>query len=153
MAADYYQRQGRDADALAAELDTPAKRRRYIAQFYGPRFWSTPGAFTPSDVDFMTEPFADAAKLRAGFGNYESAVGTRPLSEPPRFFETNPVPTLVLCGPDDHVIWPDFPERCEIVFTERIGPMIVPRAGHFLQWERADLLNQALRYFLGDLAR
>jgi pimeloyl-ACP methyl ester carboxylesterase len=47
MAADYFMRQGRDADALAAELDTPDKRRRYIAQFYGSRFWATPGAFTP----------------------------------------------------------------------------------------------------------
>jgi len=151
MAADYYVRQGRDADALAAELDTSEKRRRYVAQFYGPRFWATPGAFAPDDVDFMTEPFADGAKLRAGFGNYESAVGRRPLSEPPRFFETNPVPTLLLYGPDDHVIWPDFPERTELVFTERVGPFVVPRAGHFLQWERADVLNQSLRYFLADL--
>ena len=38
---------GRDADALAAELDTRPKRRRYIAEFYGHRFWATPGAFTP----------------------------------------------------------------------------------------------------------
>src|SRR4051794_26358726 len=30
MAADYYLRQGRDADALAAELDTADKRRRYV---------------------------------------------------------------------------------------------------------------------------
>jgi pimeloyl-ACP methyl ester carboxylesterase len=151
MAADYFQRQGRDADALAAELDTPAKRRRYIAEMYGPRFWASPGAFTPEDVDFMTEPFADAAKLRAGFGNYESAVGARPLSEPPRFFETNPVPTLVLYGPDDHVIWPDFPRRCEVAFTERVGPFVVEGAGHFLQWERAEVLNQALMYFFRDL--
>jgi len=64
------------------------------------------------------------------------------------FFERNPVPTLVLHGPDDHVIWPDFPERCEQVFTELVGPFVVPRAGHFLQWERAELLNQAIRYFL-----
>ena len=96
----------------------------------------------------MAEPFADAEKLRASFGNYESAVGARPLSETPRFFERNPVPTLVLHGPDDHVIWPDFPERCEQVFTELVAPFVVPRAGHFLQWERAELLNQAIRYFL-----
>ena len=46
MAADYFMRQGGDADALAAELDTPDKRRRYIAQFYGSRFWAAPGSFT-----------------------------------------------------------------------------------------------------------
>jgi pimeloyl-ACP methyl ester carboxylesterase len=148
MAGDYFLRQGREGEALAAELDTADKRRRYIAQFYGSRFWAAPGTFTNADVDFMTEPFADAGKLRASFGVYESALRTRPLSEPPRFFETNPVPTLVLYGPEDHVIQRDFPERCEVVFTERIGPLLVPRAGHFLQWERADLLNQCLIYFL-----
>jgi pimeloyl-ACP methyl ester carboxylesterase len=153
MAADYFIRQGRKADELAAELDTDDKRRRYIAQFYGPRFWAAPGSFTREEIDFMTEPFADADKLRVSFGNYESALGSRPLSEPPRFFETNPVPTLVLYGPDDHVIPRDFPQRCEVVFTERIGPLLVPGAGHFLQWERADLLNQCLVYFFRDLRR
>jgi pimeloyl-ACP methyl ester carboxylesterase len=151
MAADYFLRQGRDGDALAAELDTADKRRRYIAQFYGPRFWAAPGAFSREDVEFMTEPFADAEKLRAGFGNYESALGARPLSEAPRFFETNPVPTLLLYGPDDHVIPRDFPDRAAVVFSERVGPLVVPRAGHFLQWERAELLNQCLVYFLRDL--
>lgn len=148
MAGDYFLRQGREADELAGELDTDAKRRRYIAQFYGSRFWAAPGSFNRDQVDFMTEPFADAGKLRASFGVYESALGVRPLSEAPRFFEMNPVPTLVLYGPEDHVIQRDFPERCEVVFTERVGPLLVPRAGHFLQWERADLLNQCLIYFL-----
>ena len=101
----------------------------------------------------MTEPFGDRERLRASFGLYESALGTRPLSEPPRFFEANPVPTLLLYGPEDHVIWRDFPERAEVVFTERIGPFVVPRAGHFLQWERPDALNSALAYFLRDLIR
>ena len=151
MAADYFVRQGRDADALAAELDTPEKRRRYVGEMYGHRFWAAPGAFAPADVDFMTEPFADADVLRASFGLYESALGARPLSEPPRFFERSPVPTLALHGPEDHVIWPDFPERCEVVFTDLVGPFVVPRAGHFLQWERAELLNGTLRAFLGDL--
>lgn len=151
MAADYFLRQGRDADGLAAELNTADRRRRYVAEMYGPRFWAAPGAFTPEEVDFMTEPFADGERLRASFGLYESALGTRPLSETPRFFEANPVPTLLLYGPEDHVIWRDFPERAEVAFSERIGPFVVPRAGHFLQWERADVLNPALAYFLRDL--
>ena len=78
----------------------------------------------------------------------ESALGTIPLSEPPRFFEPNPVETLVLYGPDDHVIWRDFPERCEVAFPNAVGPFVVPRAGHFLQWERAELFNRALAAFL-----
>ena len=151
MAADYFRRQGRHADALAAELDTAEKRVRYVSEFYGHRFWATPGAFSREDAAWHAEPFAEADKLRASFGNYESALGARPLSEPPRFFERNPVPTLVLYGPDDHVIWRDFPERCEVVFSDLVGPFVVQRAGHFLQWERAELLNKALIAFLRDL--
>lgn len=151
MAGDYFVRQARDADGLAAELDSEARRRRYVAGFYGHRFWAAPGAFGAEAVDFMTEPFGDPARLRAGWGNYESALGTRPLSEAPRFFEVSDVPTLALYGPDDHVIWPEFPAMCEVAFTELVGPFVVPRAGHFLQWERAELLNRSLIYFLGDL--
>jgi pimeloyl-ACP methyl ester carboxylesterase len=151
QAADYFVRQGREADALAAELDTAEKRRRYVGEFYGHRFWATPGAFTPDDVAFMSEPFADAEHLRASWGNYESALGTRPLSEAPRFFEVSAVPTLALYGPDDHVIWRDFPQRCEVAFSDLVGPFVVPRAGHFLQWERADLYNRTVVAFLRDL--
>ena len=151
MAADYFVRQGREADALAAELDTPQRRRRYVAEFYGHRFWASPGAFSKDDVEFMTQPFEDAGRLRAGWGNYESALGTRPLSEAPRFFEVSPVPTLALYGPDDHVLWRHFPQMCEVAFSHLIGPFVVQRAGHFLRWERADVLNRALEYFLGDL--
>ena len=63
-----------------------ATSRSSTARASGPR--RAPS--TATTIDFMTEPFADADKLRAGFGIYESALGTRPLSEPPRFFETQP---------------------------------------------------------------
>ena len=37
--ADYFVRQATDADGLAAELDTPARRRAYVAGMYGHRLW------------------------------------------------------------------------------------------------------------------
>jgi pimeloyl-ACP methyl ester carboxylesterase len=148
QAADYFVRQGRDADALAAELRTPAERRRYIAQFYGSRFWAAPGTFDAAAVDFMTEPFADADHLRASFGLYESALGTRPISERPRIFERTPTPTLILYGPEDHVIPRAFPDLMAAACDEPIGPFVVPGAGHFMHWERAELLNRALAHFL-----
>jgi pimeloyl-ACP methyl ester carboxylesterase len=150
QASDYFRRQGRDADALAAELRTPDERRRYIATFYSSRFWASPGTFSPDEVDWHAEPFMDADKLRAGFGNYESAMGSRPLSEKPMFFGPNPIETLILYGPDDHVIWPDYPERAAKAFPNHVGPFVVPRAGHFLQWERAEVLNGAVRAFCRD---
>jgi pimeloyl-ACP methyl ester carboxylesterase len=146
MAADYFIRQSKDADGLAAELDTPDKRRRYVATFYGSRFWAAPGSFTREDVDRMTEPFADSDRFRASIANYEYAGGPRQAPEPPRLLEPNPTPTLILYGPEDHVIMPDFPQRMEAAFPNRAGTFVVQGAGHFLQWERADVLNGALRW-------
>ena len=146
MAADYFIRQSKDADGLAAELDTADKRRRYVASFYGSRFWAAPGSFTREDVDRMTEPFADAERFRASIANYEYAGGPRQAPEAPRLLEPNPTPTLILYGPEDHVIMPDFPQRMEAAFPNRAGTFVVQGAGHFLQWERADVLNDALRW-------
>jgi pimeloyl-ACP methyl ester carboxylesterase len=57
----------------------------------------------------------------------------------------------VLYGPEDHVIPRTFPRAAEVAFPNRMGPFVVPGAGHFLQWERAELLNDALRHFCPDL--
>jgi pimeloyl-ACP methyl ester carboxylesterase len=151
MAADYFIRQSKDADGLAAELDTPARRRGYVAQFYGSRFWAAPGAFSRADVDFMTEPFADADRFRTSIANYEYVGGPRQAPELPRLLETNPTPCLILYGPEDHVIPRDFPQRMEAAFPDRCGPFVVPGAGHFLMWEQAQLLNDALRWSCRDL--
>jgi pimeloyl-ACP methyl ester carboxylesterase len=32
-----------------------------------------------------------------------------------------------------------------------VGPLYVPECGHFLQWERADVLNQVATFFFADL--
>ncbi len=151
QAGDYFVRQAREADALAADLDTPEKRCRYVAEMYGPRFWAAPGSFTREDVAFHVEPFGDADSFRASIANYEYAGGPRQVSEAPRIFEKSTVPTLLLYGPDDHVIPRDFPRRMAVACTERVGPFVVEGAGHFLQWEQADVLNQAIRYFCLDL--
>ena len=149
---DYFLRQGNDPDGLAAELDTPERRRRYVASFYGSRYWAHPGAFAPAEVDFMTEPFADGAKLRASFGAYESALRPEKRSEAPLLAE-NPTPTLLLFGPSDHVIHPDFDRMAAVVFPDRVGPFLLRDCGHFVQWEAAEILNGALVAFCRDLLR
>jgi pimeloyl-ACP methyl ester carboxylesterase len=146
--ADYFRRQSTDADGLLAELDTPSRRRGYVADMYGHRLWAGWGAFDADAVEFMSEPFADADRLRASWGVYEGASGKRQLSEIPRLFETNPTPALVLYGPEDNVVPRSFPDRCAVAFTECVGPFWVAGAGHFLQWEAAPLFNRALTYFL-----
>jgi pimeloyl-ACP methyl ester carboxylesterase len=145
--ADYFMRQATDPDGLLAELDTPARRRAYVADMYGHRLWAGRGAFSPEETAFMTEPYADADKLRASWGVYESSTGNRALSDVPRYLEPNPVPALVLYGPEDHVVPPSFPARCKVAFTECVGPFEIAGAGHFLQWEAAGTFNRALTHF------
>ncbi|MGA5464163.1 alpha/beta fold hydrolase [Mycobacterium sp. NPDC050041] len=147
--ADYRHLQGVTPDALAEELDSPAKRRRYIGGMYGHRLWASPGTFSAADTDFMTEPFDTEERMRAGWACYQLMHG-RPMSEPPILDRKVDVPTLILYGMDDHVIGPDFLHTCEVAFTDRTGPVVVPGAGHFLQWERADLLNPLVAAFFGD---
>ena len=45
----------------------------------------------------------------------------------------------------------DFVWFSERAFTDRIGPLLIPGAGHFLQWERADIFNPLLVSVFGDL--
>ena len=147
--SDYFGRQGREPDALAAELATEGERRRYIATFYTSRFWAHPGAFEPAAVDFMAEPFADGAKLRASFGGYESVFNPAARSVPSAMAAPNPTPTLILFGPSDHVLYPDFDRMAAVVFPNHVGPFLLRDCGHFVQWEAAHALNSAIIAWCG----
>ena len=98
----------------------------------------------------MTEPFGREERIRASWAPYQLGHG-RPMSEAPMASGPVSVPTLLLYGPDDHVVGEDFVPACEAGFDDRIGPLVVPGAGHFLQWERADILNRLLVATMGDL--
>ena len=148
---DYRIWQGERPDELAAKLDTEQRRRDWVAAMYGHRLWAAPGTFGQADIDFMTEPFGDADHMRASWACYQLAAGTRQTREFPRLLEKVPTRTLLLYGPEDHVVVEDFVSRCEIAFENAVGPIVVPGSGHFLQWERADLFNELLALFLGDL--
>lgn len=148
---DYQRRQGHHADALVAELDTPEQRRRYIGEFYGHRMWCPPDAFDEEDLAFLTEPYGDAARLRASFADYEVVMGTRPLSAPEMLDRPVRQRALVLIGADQVTIGDHVEERCAIAFPEAVGPFWVKGAGHFMPWERPELVNRAIRSFCGDL--
>lgn len=147
---DYRIRQGRDWKQLLEDLDTPERRRRYVRDFYEHRLLASPGSFEEADFDFMTEPFADARRLAASWAPYQLQYD-RPMAEAPLLAQTVDAPTLILYGPDDQVVPRDFPKRCEIAFPHRVGPLVIPECGHFLQWERADVLNEATKFFFADL--
>ena len=157
-ASDYFLRQGTDPDGLAAELDTPDKRRRYIATFYTSRFWAHPGAFVAEGpfgpaVDFHTEPFADGARLRASFGGYQSVFSEAARSEPAVLAKNDDLETLILYGASDHVIYPAFDRMAAAVFPRHVGPFLLRDCGHFVQWEAAGALTTGIVSFCRDLTK
>jgi len=150
-AADYYYRQGNDADALASELRTPEERRRYIATFYSSRFWAHPGMFSPEEIDFHTEPFGNVQKLRASFGNYESVFHENKRVEKPMMGINEHTPTLILFGTSDHVLYPDFDRMAATVFAKHIGPFLLRDCGHFVPWEAPHQLVSGTVAMCSDL--
>ncbi len=161
-ASDYFLRQGTDADALAAELASPEQRRRYIATFYTSRFWAHPGSFLgdappmgpyggPPMLDFHTEPFGDAGQLRASFRTYESVFDPAAQSEPALLARNEAVRALLLFGPSDHVLSPDFDRMAAVVFPDHVGPFLLRDCGHFVPWEAPHALTSATIAFCRDL--
>jgi pimeloyl-ACP methyl ester carboxylesterase len=152
-AADYFVRQGTDADGLASELRTADERRRYIATFYSSRFWSHPGTFSSADIDFHTEPFGDAEILRASFGGYETVFDPSKRTEDVLMGRNETTPTLVLFGTSDHVIYPAFDSMAAQVFAHHVGPYLLRDCGHFVPWEAPHALVSGTVAFCSDLLR
>ncbi len=146
---EYRFRQGRDWRELLEELDTPARRQRYVRDFYEHRLLASPYSFTEADYAFMTEPFADAERLAASWAPYQQAF-ERPMTEMPLVLQPVETPTMILYGPDDEIVPKDFAKRCEVAFPNRVGPLVIPDCGHFVQWERADVLNDLACLFFAD---
>ena len=148
-AADYFLRQGTDADALAAELTTPEQRQRYIATFDTSRFWAHPGAFSPDEVVFHAEPFGDAEQLRAAVRPAESTFSEAARREPAVLAVNPDVRCVVLFGASDHVLYPDFDRMAAVVFPDHVGPFLLRDCGHFVPWEAPRALVSTIAAFCG----
>jgi pimeloyl-ACP methyl ester carboxylesterase len=82
---------------------------------------------------------------------YEIGYGKRPLSEVPVLAQRNPVPTLILYGPEDRVVTRHFPARMAVAFPNHAGPFEIAGSGHFVSWEQPDALHEHLRAFFREL--
>ncbi len=159
--SDHFPEHGLTADEFAAALDTPEKRIEYVKGFFTGRVWkdgheprnlASAGSFDDEAVLFQSEQFAEPERLRASFGYYEALLQPELAAGPSRMEEHNPhTPTMILFGIDDEIVSPNNPRRLEIAIHHRVGPYLIERSGHFLQWERADLFNRAITSFCADL--
>jgi pimeloyl-ACP methyl ester carboxylesterase len=159
--SDHKDIQGGEPEALTERLGDDRGRIEYVKGFYQGRSWregdppldlAGPGSFDDAAAEFMAEPFGDAAVFRSSVGYYEAAVRKQVLSQPSMLDRVNEeVPTLILYGTSDQIVGPLFTARMEVAHRVRVGPYLVEEAGHFLQWERADVLNRAIASFCADL--
>jgi pimeloyl-ACP methyl ester carboxylesterase len=154
-ASDYSRRHATDIDGLLAERHTPELRIRYIEEFYSHRFWAAPGTMNALTARFHAEPFADARRLRANAMNYAAMRifgGHPPAGEPETYLiDAVDTDTIVLWGPEDHVVRPAYPQMARRAYPNLLGPYTVEGAGHFLQWEQAGILNATLYANCRDL--
>jgi len=90
-------------------------------------------------------------------GFYEGALGFMSADRPndveaPMIDGPAEIETLVLYGEDDHLHRAaDYTLRMEIGCTNIVGPFTIPRSGHFVQFERADIFNRTLQVWCRDL--
>jgi pimeloyl-ACP methyl ester carboxylesterase len=158
---DHMETQGNHADDLLEELDTPEKRIDYVKGFYQGRVWKEgqpwlqlggAGNIDDAGADFMAAAFADRDVFRSSLGYYESVANPELASAAPRLMEPNEtVKTMVLYGVEDDIVGPNYTSRMEVAHRDHVGPFLIDGAGHFLQWERADVLNNAVISFCSDL--
>jgi pimeloyl-ACP methyl ester carboxylesterase len=161
LVSDHMVEHGLQADESAAKLDTPDKRRDHVKGFLQGRVWKQgegpsnlagPGNISDAEADFLTEPFADAGVFRASLGFYEGFMQPDvKASEAPLLDAPIEVETMILWGSKDQIVGPNFPRRMAVACRNAVGPFLVQDCGHFVQFERPDVLNSAVICFCRDL--
>ena len=148
---DYRELQGARPDELAAMLPTdaapPAVDRGHVHE---PAVGVAGHVRTRRHVDFMTEPFADEARLRAGLVGVPARA--RPADDASRRCWRARSTCRRSCSTAPTTTWSATTScrSASVAFTDRIGPLLIPGAGHFLQWERADIFNPLLISVFGS---
>jgi pimeloyl-ACP methyl ester carboxylesterase len=60
---------------------------------------------------------------------------------------------LILIGEAQVTVGDHIEERCVLAFPNAVGPFWVKGAGHFMPWERPQLVTRTIRAFCGDLLK
>lgn len=152
---------GLHADDLTKRYNTDQKRLEFIMAHYlngesdggAAGRLAAPGAFTHETAAFHAEAYASEAHFRASFGWYEALVKPERKALAPMLGQIGQTETLILFGAEDQIVGPRFMDRMRLSYPNHVGPFIVPGAGHFLPWERPDVLNTALISFCRDLLK
>ncbi len=158
--SDHMALHGLQADELCASLDSEDKRVEYVKSFFTSHVWrdgqparqlAARDGFSDEQAAFQAEPFRDPEVMRASLGTYEAFLGAGGPIEPPLLDRPIEVETMILYGMEDEIIGDYWPREMALACHRPVGPFLVQGAGHFVQWEAAGILNEALRTFCRDL--
>lgn len=117
------------------------------------RDWS-PGYDAREDLQHVLAALADPAHRSAAFGYYRAITKpwTVPAAQRPWQATLNAMPMaplLYLHGADDGCLEVGYAEKAAAALGERARVEVVAGAGHFLQVERPDAVNDLVAEFLG----
>jgi pimeloyl-ACP methyl ester carboxylesterase len=104
----------------------------------------------------VKETFRKTNSAEAAVEYYRQSFGNYQLTDPElqkiqgTFYDGKPfsVPTLYLHGQNDGCIGAENAEGMEQLFAGRFEKHIIPAAGHFIQMEKADVVNGYILDFL-----
>jgi pimeloyl-ACP methyl ester carboxylesterase len=134
-----------------ADLVVPGNDLAFIDMLWDD--WS-PGFDGKADAARVKASLADPANLSAALGYYRATLGDGPkdpsLDAVQAATQQVPAqPTLYLHGRQDGCIGVEVAELCASMLPPHARAEIVDGAGHFLQVERPDVVNQLVLDFLG----
>ena len=69
------------------------------------------------------------------------------MEDVPKLFDRTPVPTLVLYGPEDHVVLPSFPWKAAAACIDCTGPLFVPTPATSSSGKRPTTFNKITAAF------
>jgi pimeloyl-ACP methyl ester carboxylesterase len=109
--------------------------------------------FTKEDFDYFCRAATQPNALHSSI-NYYRAIGRSLLK--PQWLNKNGLndwpkiqaPTLLLWGQKDSFLGNELTEGMEELFTNSFKLQLIPDCGHWVQQEKADLVNQYLKEFL-----
>jgi pimeloyl-ACP methyl ester carboxylesterase len=137
--------QSPNAEAIVANDDL-----RFVAELW--REWS-PGFDATSELPHVKDALRNPANLTAALSTYRSLYDA--TLQPPEYaaelaavFGQNPQPTLYLQGRDDGCVVVDLTDEIRAFLAEGSEADLIAGAGHFLQYEQPDAVNDRILAFL-----
>lgn len=158
--SDHIRNQGQDPDRYVKRFRSDEERVRYVMGFYQGRAFkeggplltlAAPGSFDDETARFHAEPFANASSFRASMNYYAALLHPDLAFEPLQNTQKIDVETLFMYGIEDKLVGVKSARRAELGFTNLVGPFLIPGGGHFLCWERARVVNNAIISFCREL--